>query len=661
MDGARGRDALSAGGLAGRILYGLIFVALIPAVLAAWAHALATRVSLPVVQSLPAGAAAAAAGLALMVAATIELAARGGGLPMNAYPPPRLVRSGVFRWVRNPMYLGFALAVAGLAVAAGSAAGVWIVTPLAALGAAALWFGYERHALLARFGPAALGRPLLSLPPATAERATWSDRAAVILWVMLPWLLAWLALQRLGPARDGFGLTLPFERGWPVLQASELVYISTYLFVPLTPLIIRTRGDLRRFAVSGVLATALVTLIWLTVPVVASNRPFVPENLWGRLLAFEQRHSTGVAAFPAFHVLWALLAAQGWLSNARATGRSAWAWAGIGWAVLIVASSLTTGMHTVLEVAAAVLLFLPLSQYRRSWALVREGTERLANSWHEWRAGPVRIINHGIYAGLAAFIGALLVGMLTGPSGVVAVAWIGLLQLLGAGLTAQALEGSSKLLRPFGWYGGVAGAVIACLTAPLFGVPPLPLLAAIAVAAPWIQLIGRLRCLVQGCCHGAPASAEAGIRYVHRRSRVKQIADLAGVPLHPTPLYSIIGNVVIGVVLLRLRVIGASYGMELGIYLVLAGLARFVEESYRGEPQTRVIGGLHIYQWLAIASVAAGIVCTTIPSGSPPSPFTAPTPALWWVAAGLGLLSAFAMGVDFPQSSRRFSRLAAVD
>ena len=69
-------------------------------------------------------------------------------------------------------------------------------------------------------------------------------------------------------------------------------------------------------------------------------------------------------------------------------------------------------MHTVVEVAAAVCLFVPLSHYRRSWALLRDGTERLANSWHEWRAGPVRIINHGLYAGLAAFTGALLVGML---------------------------------------------------------------------------------------------------------------------------------------------------------------------------------------------------------------------------------------------------------
>ncbi len=648
-------------GVLARTLYGALFVAVIPAGLVLWARALAPLVPLPAVHSIWGGAALVATGAALMLAGMIELMAHGTGLPMNAFPPSRYVRSGVFRWIRNPIYLGFGLAATGVSIAAGSAAGLWVVAPFAALGAAALWYGYERHALVARFGAAALDPPLLGFPPASDAPARWPDRAAVILWVLVPWLLAWLATQALGPAPDAFHLELPFERQWPVVQASQLGYLSTYLFVPLTPLLIRTRRDLRHFAISGLLATSVVTLIWLTVPVVASNRPFEPDNVWGRLLAFEQAHSTGVAAFPAFHVLWSLIAAQGWAANARVTGRVVWRWIGAGWTALIVISSLTTAMHTIIEVIAAAVVFLPLWHYRKSWELARRASERLANSWHEWRVGPVRIMSHGIYAAAAAFVGALVVGMLTGPRGVAAIAWVGVLQTLGAELSAQALEGSSTLLRPFGWYGGVAGAVIACITAPLFGMPALPLLAAVAVAAPWIQLIGRLRCLVQGCCHGARASEAVGIRYLHRRSRVTQIADLANVPLHPTPLYSIIGNLLIGVVLLRLRLLGAPDGLELGTYFLLSGLARFVEESYRGEPQTKVIGGLRIYQWLAIASVVAGMLCTTLPSESPVTGFVAPTAALWWVAIGLGLLSGAAMGVDFPKSNRRFSRLAAAD
>jgi hypothetical protein len=34
------------------------------------------------------------------------------------------------------------------------------------------------------------------------------------------------------------------------------------------------------------------------------------------------------------------------------------------------------------------------------------------------------------------------------------------------------------------------------------------------------------------------------------------------------------------------------------MYLILSGVLRFMEEAYRGEPQTRRLAGLPIYQWL---------------------------------------------------------------
>jgi len=239
--------------------------------------------------------------------------------------------------------------------------------------------------------------------------------------------------------------------------------------------------------------------------------------------------------------------------------------------------------------------------------------------------------------------------------------WTGACVLVGAAIWAQLLEGSSKLLRPFGWYGGVLGGAIGAWTAGLAGHPLLPLLAAFAVAAPWVQLVGRLRCLVQGCCHGGPASAAIGIRYRHPRSRVTQLAGLAGVPIHPTPLYSIAGNVVIGVALLRLRFVGAPDALLVGLYLILSGIARFVEESFRAEPQTPVIAGLHSYQWIAVASVVLGMVTSTIPSANAVPAFSPLDGPFVIGAFALALVTGFAMGVDFPRSNRRFSRLAAAD
>jgi protein-S-isoprenylcysteine O-methyltransferase Ste14 len=637
----------------GRMTYAALFVLVLPVALFFWARAAAPAVRLPAVHAFGPGVAAAGAGFLLLAAGAWDLIARGGGLPLNAFPPPRLVRAGVYRWVRNPMYIGFVVACAGVSIAAGSAAGLWLVTPSVALGAAALVFGFERHDLARRFGAAALSPPLLSWPRGDGDPPTPAQRAAVFLWVFLPWLILYYAVQALGRPADAFGTILSAERLWPVWPWTEALYASAYLFIPITVLVIRTGRDLRRFAVQSAVATAIVGLVWLVVPVVAINRPFTPTGPLGRLLAFEQGHSRGVAAFPAFHVLWTLLAAEGWSATRPRIG---WTWA-----ALITLSCFTTGMHTVIEVGAALLFFVPLRRLDATWGLLRGATESLANSWKEWRVGPVRFIVHGVYAAAAAGVGILVAGSAAGPRGLGVVTWIGVCILLGAGLWAQALEGSSRLLRPFGWYGGVAGGVIGAMTARLAGAPILPALAAFAIAAPWIQILGRLRCLVQGCCHGGPAPAGVGIVYRHRRSRVTQLAQLAGVPIHATPLYSIAGNIVIGLLLARLRAVGATDALLVGSYLILGGTARFVEESYRAEPQTPVVAGLHVYQWIAIASVVIGAFCTTRPSSAASPPFAPITGTLLATAAVLAVLTGLAMGMDFPGSSRRFSRLAPAD
>ncbi|HEX9165243.1 MAG TPA: prolipoprotein diacylglyceryl transferase family protein [Gemmatimonadales bacterium] len=644
-----------------RALYGLLFAAVLPLGLAAWAAALAPIVPLPAVRWPVAGAAVVAGGVILMALGMADLVRHGKGLPMNAFPPPVFVRTGIYRWLRNPIYVGFGLVAAGAALVTGSAAGLWVVTPITVLAMLALVWGYERHDLLKRFGPAALEPVLTSLPAAPPPaRPSASHRVAVYLWVFVPWLVAYFSVQALGPAPDAFRLEFPIEARWPVLQWTEALYVSAYLFVPTAPLLARTTAGLRRFAVAGVAGTIIVTLLWLILPVIATNRPFEPTMVLGRLLAWEQGSSRGVAAFPAFHVLWPLLVADLWTDNARASGKPWWAVAGWAFAIAIALSTLTTGMHTVPDVLAAVALYWPLRRPEATWEAVRAATERLANSWREWRIGPVRIINYGVYAAAAAGAGLLIAGMALGERSW-AVIWVGFCVLAGAGLWAQWLEGSSKLLRPFGWYGGVLGGVLGAVTAGLAGVPIVPLLAAFACAAPFIQIFGRLRCLVNGCCHGGPAPEAIGIRCIHRRSRVTALAHLAGIPIHPTPLYSILGNVVIGLLLLRFRALGAADGLILGLYLILSGIARFVEESYRAEPQTKMIAGLHIYQWLAIAQVVAGILCTLLPAVSRVPGFATPTPLLLAGALIMAALTGFAMGVDFPGSNRRYSRLAEAD
>jgi len=438
-----------------------------------------------------------------------------------------------------------------------------------------------------------------------------------------------------------------------VIEWTEAIYGSVYLLVVAAPFVVKTRVALRHMAVTGLIATAAVCLIYLTIPIVAPPRPFEPTNLLGRALQVERAMSHTVAAFPAFHVIWSLISAEAWASRSKLLGAIACVWA-FGIAV----SCVTTGMHAIADIVAAVSVFLLLRKYAAVWRMLRGVSESVANSWREWNFGGIRVINHGFYAAVGGIVGFLIAAAAVGPDLFEELVIVHFAGLLGASLWAQKLEGSSKLSRPFGYYGSVLGAIAAAIVTGVATGNTLLLLAAIALEAPWMQAVGRGRCLVQGCCHGKPTNDLIGIRYHHSRSRVCNLADLEDVPLHPTPLYSIMANVVIGIFLMRLWSLGVSLGLVAGLYLILSGVARFVEESYRGEPQTAFVAGLRIYQWLAIFSFAAGIVITTLPSGHSPGLPQAFDMKMLVGALAFGCATALAMGVDFPKSSLRFARLA---
>lgn len=648
-------------GLTGRLLYGAFFLAGVPLLAVLWALGTSDVVSLPALHRPVLGAAMCAGGLALMGAGWAGLIVRGRGLPMNAFPPLVLVSTGIYGWVSDPIYLGFGALAAGVSIATGSASGLWLVTPALWLAMAALVAGYERSDLRRRFGDAFAPRPRFAWPRGGDERPGGWERASVFLLVFGPCLLAYCGVRFLGPPADAFPIEFAFERNLPVLQWTEAVYALAYVFIPVTPLLIRTRSELRRFAFAGLVSTVVGTLLWIAVPVVVQYRPFEPTGLAGRLLRWERDGSSGVAAFPAFHVVWAFIAASAWSRIGGGHTRTAMAAAGWTLALLIAASCITTGMHASLDIVAAILVFVPLRDPALLWENLRDAAETVANSWREWRLGPVRFLSHGFFAALAAALGFALAATAAGPGPYPYIWLIAGCTLLGAGLWAQALEGSSKLLRPFGYYGAIIGGLVGVAMAGALGANVLLLLGAWAVAAPWIQVIGRLRCLVQGCCHGGPAPPAIGIRYFHRRSRVTQIANLAGTPLHATPVYSILANSVTGVLLLRLWTAGAAPALVFGVYMMLNAAARFVEESYRAEPQTPVVGRLHVYHWFALAAFSIGAVATTLGGMPPAEPFGGGGTGTLIGALVFGALAGFAMGVDFPRSDRRFSRLAAVD
>ena len=642
--------ATSRSAIIGKVSYGALFTVALPVLLIAWAKTTEPRVSLDAVGTLETGVAIISFGAIVMIAGMAALILYGKGLPMNAYPPRQFVSRGIYRFIAHPIYAGFCVICIGAAIVAKSPSGLWLVSPMVILGCVALVAGFERDNLRKRFGKEL--RPWLSLPRDENSPPNFADRVSVYVLVVTPWLILYEAVRIIGVPRDAVASYLPFENHLPVYQWTELIYITTYFFTLLAPVVAKTRHDLREASISGLIGTGIIVLLFLVLPLVAPQRAFMSHGLPGDLLNWERSIDTPAAAFPSFHVFWAFVAATVYTGRMRSLKIIWWSWA-----VLISISCVTTGMHSIVDVLAGFLVFLAVMNRGVAWEKMRNIAERVANSWQEWRVGPIRIINHGLYAGISAFVGITLIAAFAGPKYLLSAIVIGLSSLVGAALWAQAVEGSPSLLRPYGWYGGVLTAALAIAFLSFFGLNLWLMLGAGSVAAPWIQSLGRLRCLVQGCCHGRRASSRAGIRYTHPMSRVSRLTSLRGKSIHPTPLYSMLANVVIGLLLARLWLLGCVVSMIVGLYLILSGLARFVEESYRGEPQTPIRARLSIYQWLAIASVLIGILVTTI--GSAPS---APAPQLTWMSIALafafGLFAVFALGVDFPNSDRRFARLA---
>jgi prolipoprotein diacylglyceryltransferase/protein-S-isoprenylcysteine O-methyltransferase Ste14 len=611
---------------AGKFLYGALFVILLPAALFGWAVGARSNVNLPCFESAGWGTGLGFAGFVLWCTGVVTLRIKGGGLPMNAYPPSELVTGGVYAAIAHPIYAGFVCLCFGISIGFGSPAGQWLVSPVVGLAAAALWWGYERSDLRARLGSppraAWFSVPFKSVdPPRLLQRL-----GSLVMQIAVPVAVA-LMLHGAGLAGNPSYLQE---------QAGPRVWLAAVLLCAAV-LAAKTRTDLRDIVLSSWLGSLVTALFVLTLPFgpFGGRLPLAPD---GALVA--------VMVMPA---LSSLLGGIG-----RLPGVARWVIAVAGGFLLTMSGEFLLWEPVVGAVAytlAAARWFI--------WRAALRICQSIADCWRESNFGALRIIHIGWLAALPAGGGAAGAVVLLGPSGASMTLWAFAFIIIGSALWAQIVEGSPALSRPYGFFGGVlAILVFALLVAPtLFGASPWLVLGTFAMVAPWAQGLARLRCVANGCCHGAPCEASCGIVYRNLNTRVVRIANLGGVPIHPTQLYSLAGNILIGAMVMRLWAERASLALIAGIYLALMGLARFVEEAWRGEPQTPVYGGLRLYQWASIVCFAGGAALTAV-RGTPRAPVPYPCLSALWTGLAAGALTWFVVSVDFPRSRRRFARLA---
>lgn len=113
-----------------------------------------------------------------------------------------------------------------------------------------------------------------------------------------------------------------------------------------------------------------------------------------------------------------------------------------------------------------------------------------------------------------------------------------------------------------------------------------------AVALPFSIALGRLGCLVAGCCRGAPWEGPVAIAYHD------------GVLRHPAQVYEALFQLLAGWALLVLWRRGILFGRLFALYLVVYGVFRFATEFIRDT--AKPFAGFSAYQWMSLAMIVAG-------------------------------------------------------
>lgn len=115
------------------------------------------------------------------------------------------------------------------------------------------------------------------------------------------------------------------------------------------------------------------------------------------------------------------------------------------------------------------------------------------------------------------------------------------------------------------------------------------------------QAFGRIGCFLAGCCYGKPTNGPFGV--VFKNSFIAP----NNIHIHPTQIYSSIGDFAICLVLLLFASKPRKDGQVAGLYMILYSIGRFFIEFLRDDPRGNV-GVLSTSQFICIFILVGGII-----------------------------------------------------
>ncbi len=209
-------------------------------------------------------------------------------------------------------------------------------------------------------------------------------------------------------------------------------------------------------------------------------------------------------------------------------------------------------------------------------------------------AGIVRVHEYDVlfaslYAGLGLIIGAKVVYFIT-VIPTIADNW----EVYQSDLMRLFFDGFGG----FVFYGGLIGTLIGIYVySRLQRMPVGPFYDIVVTAIPVMHGIGRIGCLMAGCCYGCEYDGTFSITFPDNEI----IPEVSGVERFPMQPIEVVFNLILFIVLFTLvkrRVL--RNGRILGVYLMAYPLMRFILEFYRGDEIRGHFSGFSTSQWISL-------------------------------------------------------------
>ena len=197
--------------------------------------------------------------------------------------------------------------------------------------------------------------------------------------------------------------------------------------------------------------------------------------------------------------------------------------------------------------------------------------------------------------------------------------WMVIWALLGAKLLLIVVELPRYLNDPASLFGVVRaggvflGGFIAAVIAAIillrrYKLQPLPSFDVVVPSLALGQAIGRMGCLMAGCCWGGHCDLPWAITYTNPIA-AENLGTPLHVPLHPFPIYASVFNLGLYLLLAALYKRHPAPGRVFATYMVLYGIGRMLLEMTRGDAVRGFVfnGMLSTSQLISLGLILTGI------------------------------------------------------